>query len=275
MTKVKYYTAGVIVIILLTIFAITRTYNINNFLIFDKIWNKIYKKITYVEIIGNNIIPTEDIVSMLYNTNIRDEFILKNKEQIIESLKKNQMIDDIILKISLPSKLTIAIKEREPLLSYHTPEQKFRYVDTHFHEFETSYLNPQNLIYLRGTYEKNSVEKLITTLKKYHSVYHNLTEIENFAEYRFNIVLNNKLQVLLPEINHEQALATLNKYIVKYNILNKNIYKIDFRSQGKVYIAHSNLITKYKPQPIKIVVYSKDNQHEQYKEMIAKIMTQL
>jgi len=270
-----YYILAIIALFCIGFIAITKTYSVENNIIFEKLWNSIYKKITYVEIIGNEIVPTEDIVSMLYNVNIRDEFILKNKKQIIDCLKANQMIEDIMVKINFPTTLVIIIKERKPLLAYHTLQRDLKYVDVNFNEFETRYLNPNNFIYLRGTYNKEKVRHLITNIQQYQAIYDNLTEVENFAEYRFNIVLNNKLQVLLPEENFADILYILNSYIIKYDILNKNITKIDFRSAGKVYIAYSKNVTKYKPQPIKIIVYKKQSENQQYKDMLANVMTML
>ena len=270
-----YYILAIIALFCIGFIAITKTYSVENNIIFEKLWDSIYKKITYVEIIGNEIVPTEDIVSLLYNVNIRDEFILKNKKQIIDCLKANQMIDDIMVKINFPTTLVIIIKERKPLLAYHTLQRDLKYVDVNFNEFETRYLNPNNLIYLRGKYNKEKVRHLITNIKQYQAIYDNLTEVENFAEYRFNIVLNNKLQVLLPEENFEDILSILNSYIIKYDILNKKITKIDFRSAGKVYIAYSKNVTKYKPQPIKIIVYKKQSENQQYKDMLANVMTML
>lgn len=228
-----------------------------------------------MDIVGNNIVPTEDIVAALYNTNVRDEFILKSKRQIIESLRQNEMIEDIFLKITLPNKLVIVIKERESLLAYHAQYKKIKYVDINFHEFETKYLNPKDLIYLRGKYEKDRVEKFFKILQKYRAIYNNITEVENFADYRFNIVLNNKLQVLLPEYEPEKALETLHTYIVKYDILHTTVYRIDFRSQGKVYISFDKSVKKYTPEPIKIVLYKKPNEYEKYRKIIEDAMSKI
>lgn len=264
-----------LVLVAVILLVITRSYNITAPLIFDKFFNTIYRKITYIDIIGNNIIPTDDIVTSLYNTNVRDQFILKDKKQIIESLRQNEMIEDILLKISLPNKLVIIIKERDPLLAYHNQYRKIKYIDVNFHEFETKYLQPKDFIYFRGKYVKDMVQQFFQTLQQYKTIYNNITEVENFADYRFNIVLNNKLHVLLPEYEPEKALQILQKYILQYDILHTTVHRIDFRSNGKIYISFNKSTTKYIPEPIRIVLYKKPDEYEQYRKIINSAISRL
>jgi len=93
--------------IALTTFFITRPYILNSNKIFNIFFNNIYRKIDYVEIIGNSLVSTDDIVACLYTTDKNDKFLLKDKESIINSLKNFNTIETVMLKYTLPKLLNI------------------------------------------------------------------------------------------------------------------------------------------------------------------------
>lgn len=248
------------------IFFITRNYSINS--IITSFFRNIYQKVDIIDIQGNETIPTQDIVNALYKVNSKDKMLLKNKKEIIESLKAFPLIDSVGIKYTLPSKLLITINERKPLFFYYTQNQMPTIVDTNFKEFSTQNISLKNLIFIRGKYQKEDIEKFLKFLYQYPLIYENITEIEMFFGYRFNIVLNNHLQVLLPEKNVDKSLKMLIKFIRKYNVLNSNIYRIDFRNDQKIFFASSKDHSKYKPDTDKFLVYKQQTQNAQYKEII-------
>jgi cell division septal protein FtsQ len=262
--------------IALTTFFITRPYILNSNKIFNIFFNNIYRKIDYVEIIGNSLVSTDDIVACLYTTDKNDKFLLKDKESIINSLKNFNTIETVMLKYTLPTKLTIIIKEREPILFYHDTYGNVKIIDSNFQIFFDSHIKLNYLIYLRGKYNENATRNFLKKLAQFPLIYENITEVENFHDYRFNIVLNNHLQVILPENKVEKYLQTLEKYIIQYNLLKSNIYRVDFRNPNKVFIASSKYITKYEPTVNQYIVhrenYIKDTR---YKEIISSALTKI
>ena len=112
-------------------------------------------------------------------------------------------------------------------------------------------------------------------LQEFPLIYNNITEIENFFGYRFNIVLNNKIQILLPEKNAKNALSKLEKYIVKYNVLKTHIYRIDFRNKDKVFLASDAKKTVYEPEKMKYIVYKTQTRNEKYHQIIQNAISKI
>lgn len=239
------------------------------------LFHGVYRKVDYVEITGNSAVSTDEITSVLYSLDDKDKFILKSKSEIVEELRKIEIISEVMLKYSLPSKLLITVKERTPVLFYHTEYLVPRIVDSNFEEFYDERVNLQNLVYIRGQYSREKIQSFIQLLQKFPYVYNNLTEIENFFDYRFNIVLNNKLYIMLPENNVEVSLQRLQEYIVKYNLLRTNIYKVDMRNEDKVFFASNAEITQYVPEQNRYVMYKVRTRSEKYRQIIENAISKI
>jgi cell division septal protein FtsQ len=206
----------------------------------------------------------------------KDSFILKDKQAIINSLKNFGTIENVTLKYTLPTKLTITIKEREPIMFYHNSDGKVKIIDSNFNEFFDSHVKLEYLIYLRGKYRENAVRELLKTAAKFPLIYENLTEIENFFDYRFNIILNNRLEVSLPEKNVERYFKILEGYTTKYNLLKTNIYRIDFRNPNKVFLASNKNVEKYEPMPMQYVVYRENYiRDDKYRNIITNALAKI
>lgn len=276
MRKLLTYSIAFSIFVALVTFLITRPYALNSNKIFNILFNNVHRKIDYVEIVGNNLVSTEDIVFCLYTMDKKDSFILKDKQAIINSLKNFGTIETVTLKYTLPTKLTITIKERDPIMFYHDSYGKVRIIDSNFHEFYDSHVKLEYLIYLRGKYREDAVVELLKSVAKFPLIYENLTEIENFFDYRFNIILNNRLEILLPEKNLEQYFKILEGYTTKYNILKTNVYRIDFRNPNKVFIASNKNVEKYEPTPMRYVVYRENyTRDDRYQSIIANALAKI
>ncbi len=276
MRKLLFGSIIALVFIGIAIFFITRPYALNGNKIFNLFFNNVYRKIDYVEIVGNNLVSTDDIVFCLYTMDAKDKFILKDKQAIIDALKNFGTIETVTLKYTLPTKLTITIKEREPIMFYNDSSGRVRILDSNFKEFYDSHIKLEYLIYLRGKYRESAIKEILETASKFPLLYENITEIENFFDYRFNVVLNNRLAVYLPEKNIVQHFEILNGYVTKYNILKSNIYRIDFRNPNKVFIASSKDVMKYEPTPMQYVVYRENyTRDDRYRNIVASALSKV
>ena len=275
MKNIWKYLVLCIVFIVLLLVVVTRAYTINGSALFNGFFNNVYKKIDYVEVAGNDLVTTDDIISTLYNIDAQDKFILKDKHQIVEGLQKIELIESVMLKYTLPSKLIITINERTPTMFYHTEYLNIQIVDSNFNEFFDDRVDVKHLIYIRGKYNKEQIRSLIKMLQEFPLIYNNLTEIENFFGYRFNIVLNNKIQILLPEKNITDALLKLEQYILKFNVLKTNIYRIDFRNKDKIFFASDPKKTVYAPEKMKYIVYKTQTRNEKYRQIIQNAISKI
>ena len=65
-----------------------------------------------------------------------------------------------------------------------------------------------------------------------------------------------------------KTMQSLQDYIIKYNILRGRIYRIDFRSNEKIFIATRSDGGKYAPDRMKSVIYKTENRNDKYKKII-------
>jgi hypothetical protein len=90
-----------------------------------------------------------------------------------------------------------------------------------------------------GDFEITDVLKIYNTLNEV-GILPDVTQVFSFFEYRFDIVLKNKLLVNLPEDNTKEAIFLLKKLIVENSILEKNIKQVDLRVKNKIFITRFN-----------------------------------
>ncbi|MFT4968059.1 MAG: cell division septal protein FtsQ [Candidatus Deianiraeaceae bacterium] len=276
MNPLKYFVwfVGILcVAVCIVFFLSTRTYSIHNK--YTNFFSSIYRKIDYVEIVGNKLISTNTITNALYDLTSEDKFLLKKKGDIVRSLKQIPLINEVRLKYTLPSKLLITIIERKPLMFYHGKYHNIVIIDTKFNEFSDDTVDVVSLIYIRGEYKKDKIHDFFMLLHKFPLLYENLTEIEDFYGYRYNIVLNNKLQILLPENSPEKSLQKLQEYIIRYNLLKTAVYRIDFRHPNKVFLGIDKNKTVYRPEKNKYIIYKDHTRNDKYRKIIENAISKI
>ena len=89
-----------------------------------------------------------------------------------------------------------------------------------------------------GKFEVEDLLKFYTKIQRYETISQNLSDIYGFYGFKFNIVLNRKTLVLLPEAGQIEALEMLARLINENGILNKNIKQLDLRVKGKIFIKY-------------------------------------
>ena len=172
--KVLKYSILAFVLFVVFLFFLTKSHILNSWSI-GNLFHGVYRKVDYVEILGNKLVSTDEITSILYSLNNEDKFILKGKSEIVEELRKIEIINEVMLKYSLPSKLSIIVKERIPVLFYHTEYLEPRIIDSNFEEFYDERVDLQNLVYIRGQYSQEKIKNFIQLLQKFPYIYNNLT----------------------------------------------------------------------------------------------------
>lgn len=272
MKVVKSLVVLAVVLVCFVLF-ITRSYPVHS--VVTSFFRKIYQNIDFIDIEGNDAIATEKIISAMYTVDETDKMLLKTKVEIIEALKLFPLIESVSIKYTLPSRLLIIVKERKPLLFYQTQYQVPVIVDTNFNEFTDDTYPLEKLIFVRGKYEKDTVRKFVNFMRQFPMIYENLTEIEFFFGYRFNIVLNNRIYVLFPEGDIENEVQMLLKFITNYNLLQSNVYRVDFRNRQKVFFASDAKSLRYKPEVNRFVLYSQPEKESVYQKIIENAMSKM
>lgn len=259
-----------IIIILVT--CISLIFNFDRFLdsvpqryryLFERMNDFIFGKIQIIEITGNRLLSKTEILSHIYKKDVsKDDLIIINSMYNIQkSLTEHPLLENVNIKRFLPNRMVLYVKEKEVILKFYNKEQdKFQSVtkDGTILNFSTSTLKVPLLIGDFSLPNVLSFYRWLSKNKNANAILQEITAISSFFDYRFDVILNNKTLVSLPEKKLDFALDNLADLMMNHKILQKPIKHIDLRVNGKIFIEYfgENDIMRYKPlENMKIIEF--------------------
>lgn len=207
---------------------------------FEKVNDLIFGKVQVIEITGNHLISKDEIMLSVYKDEVNpdDTVIINSEARIRQNLKKNPIIKTVNVKRFLPNKMVIYIEEKPAILKFYD-DKKEKFVSIGEDGEVLDFYDPKlNIPLVVGNFQMEDLLKFYNKLQKIESIYQNLSDIYSFYGFKFNIVLNRKTLILLPERDAHNALEVLETLIAENNIINKNIKQIDLRVKGKIFIKY-------------------------------------
>ena len=91
-----------------------------------------------------------------------------------------------------------------------------------------------DLLFVRGENSPELLEQLIRDISiAFPNLTQTLEEVEFIEKRRWNLKLNNKLLVKLPDENIQQSLKNLKQLFEEQEVMESNIIEIDLRIQGR------------------------------------------
>ncbi len=206
--------------------------------VFEKINDVIFGKVQVIEIYGNNIVSKDEILTHIYKNEFsKDDLTLINPAQkIMKSLSENPVIENVNVKRFLPNRMVVYVKEKKIILKFYNEELKRFFSITESGEILDYYSPNIKMPLIIRKFDVADAVKVYHKIQEYQNVSPFVSDFISFFEYRFDIVLNRKIIVNLPEENLEDALEVLQDLIIKNKILEKNIKQIDLRVKNKIFI---------------------------------------
>ena len=151
---------------------------------------------------------------------------------IVES---SEWVKRASIKKILPSTLVINVTENDPYAIY-LQEGKFFLLDLDGSIItEINIDNYQDdLLFVKGENSPELLKKLIKDISiTFPNLIQTLEEVEFIEKRRWNLKLNNKLLVKLPDNNTQQSLKNLKQLFEEQEVMQSNIIEIDLRIQGR------------------------------------------
>ena len=151
---------------------------------------------------------------------------------IVES---SEWVKRASIKKILPSTLVINVTENDPYAIY-LQEGKFFLLDLDGSIItEINIDNYQDdLLFVRGENSPELLDQLIKDISiTFPNLIQTLEEVEFIEKRRWNLKLNNKLIVKLPDENIQQSLKNLKQLFEEQEVMESNIIEIDLRIQGR------------------------------------------
>ena len=166
---------------------------------------------------------------------LKGNLIGLNFNSIKEIVESSEWIKRASIKKVLPSTLKINVTENDPYAVYFQEGKSFL-IDLDGSIITEINLNnyEDDLIFVRGENSPELLEQLIRDISiAFPNLTHTLKEVEFIEKRRWNLKLNNKLLIKLPDENIQQSLKNLKQLFEEQEIMESNIIEIDLRIQGR------------------------------------------
>ena len=140
-----------------------------------------------------------------------------------------------VYKKVLPSTLKINVTENDPYAIYFQEGKSFL-IDLDGSIITEINLNKyeDDLLFVRGENSPELLEQLIRDISiAFPNLTQTLEEVEFIEKRRWNLKLNNKLLVKLPDEKIQQSLKNLKQLFEEQEVMESNIIEIDLRIQGR------------------------------------------
>jgi len=168
-------------------------------------------------------------------TEFKGNLIGLNFNSIKEIVESSEWVKRASIKKVLPSTLKINVTENDPYAIYFQEGKSFL-IDLDGSIITEINLNnyEDDLLFVRGENSPELLEQLIRDISiAFPNLTQTLEEIEFIEKRRWNLKLNNKLLVKLPDENIQQSLKNLKQLFEEQEVMESNIIEIDLRIQGR------------------------------------------
>ena len=168
-------------------------------------------------------------------TEFKGNLIGLNFNSIKEIVESSEWVKRASIKKVLPSTLKINVTENDPYAIYFQEGKSFL-IDLDGSIITEINLNnyEDDLLFVRGENSPELLEQLIRDISiTFPNLTQTLEEVEFIEKRRWNLKLNNKLLVKLPDENIQQSIKNLKQLFEEQEVMESNIIEIDLRIQGR------------------------------------------
>ena len=168
-------------------------------------------------------------------TKFKGNLIGLNFNSIKEIVESSEWVKRASIKKVLPSTLKINVTENDPYAIYFQEGKSFL-IDLDGSIITEINLNnyEDDLLFVRGENSPELLEQLIRDISiAFPNLTQTLEEVEFIEKRRWDLKLNNKLLVKLPDENIQQSLKNLKQLFEEQEVMESNIIEIDLRIQGR------------------------------------------
>ena len=203
--------------------------------------NSIFKDLGFelksIEVEGNHFVQKTEIINKIKFINCENIFCLDltKSKNFIES---NNWIQSVKLKLVLPSKLKIIVKEEAPYFIYKN-EKKIVLLNIKGNEIDKlDFIDDRfkKLVILRGEGAIDNIPNLLNILDLNDSIAGKVTEARLIGKRRWSLKYLSNIIIDLPESNPEKAFYKITELEKKYGLLSNKLKKIDLRISNRMII---------------------------------------
>lgn len=192
-----------------------------------------------INIMGNRNVSNEQILEVL-GLNIGDPLLSVSLENSKKTLESVGWIKNAKLERQLPSTINIIIEEKRPFAIWQN-RGSVSLIDNEGNKISTNNMSAyKNLVIVVGEDANFHVKNLFTILSRSEEVFKKISAIIRIGGRRWNIRLNNGIEIKLPEDGIKQAWDRLMDVNKSDNLLERDIKLVDLRLPDKLFIEPLN-----------------------------------
>lgn len=136
-----------------------------------------------------------------------------------------------------PDRLYVFVREKKPAAVWVTPQGTPTLIDNHGKTIAPKDPTHHNyLLRIRGTGAGEHLRDLMALLGQRHYLKQNVSVADFVGGRRWDLLLRNQTQILLPEKNWDAALNQLDAYLQNDNLIERGVKKIDLRLPHQIII---------------------------------------
>jgi cell division protein FtsQ len=175
-------------------------------------------------------------VTMAMNVTKDQALLAFNPTQARKQLKTLTWVKDARVERRFPNTIRVELTERTPL-GFYQQKGKLVLVDADAATLATDGLDRwAGLPVLVGEGAPQAADKLMAALKEHPDLLKRVKAMTYFNQRRWNLRLNNNIDVLLPETDMARALERLQRAQADGKLLDKDIVAVDLRLKDRLII---------------------------------------
>ena len=190
-------------------------------------------EITNIETIGRKRASKSDIFKILKEYQ-KKSLLSLDLNYIQSEIEKVTWIKGVIIRRTLPNKLSLTIEEFSPRAIWVRGNDRF-VLDKDGNAIErVSDDQFQNYFTIKGTKADLNLMKLLENLENFPEIYNQIDYANFIGRRRWDLHYKGGVRILLPQDNVIDSLSILETYIKENRLIEKGHKKIDLRVSGKI-----------------------------------------
>lgn len=195
-------------------------------------------KCEHIKIEGVKYANKDDIKKAI-STKIGSSIFLESPEEIRETIEKISWVRTAVVRRKLPNTLSIRVVEYQPI-AYWQVDQHLFLIDSHGVIIQAErHRNLTHLPVITGEKAAEKFPQLIKEIEDFPDIYNRITGAVFISKRRWDIILDAKVKIKLPEQNIKSAMQYLYKLEGDHSLSNKDISSIDLRIPDRAFFTLS------------------------------------
>lgn len=175
-------------------------------------------RVENIEVIGNDKISKEEIIK-LSGIKYADSLVNVDLEKVKQQIHKNNWIASLVVSRKFPNRIRILIEEEKPAALF-VEKDKIFLINLNGKKIEE--VKRENLdsgyIIVKGENANQTFSELLAQIYNYHIINKAVVELHRRSNRRWDIILENKTKIMLPEHNFPEAIKFANDFLEESKI---------------------------------------------------------